>query len=896
MNTEDGARSLDGLARAILESYPAPTLIVDDQARPLLANRAARALLERDDPAAPLPGTHGEVLRCLHALLPGGCGLQEECRRCVIRDSVERALRSGAVHRARAFLRVRRAAGDPEVCLLVSTSPIQHQGQTLVVLTLEDVGDVHLKDEVHRAEAALRQAHQRALSLARFPEVNPDPVLRIASDLTLSYANAAALAALAEMGLRVGQPAPEELAASARRAVAAGQRVWSEARSGGRTFALSLYPLGEEVNVYGQDVTDRKLAMAELAAEKERLAVTLGSIGDAVIATDEAGRVTLMNRVAEELTGWSSGESAGRGIHEIFRIVSEETRQPAESPVLKALREGVVVGLANHTALLRKDGTERPIADSAAPIRDAGGLATGVVLVFRDQTEERRVERALRASEAQLKTIIESMDEGVVVSSLDGQLMHWNLAALAMHGFSSLDECRRELPYFVARFELADMEGAVLPLDEWPMSRVLRGETIRDLEIRVRRLDGARSRTYSYGGSLVRDRDGKPLLAVVTIRDTTERRQAEEALREADRHKGEFLGILSHELRNPLAVVRNSLDLLHQAAPGSEAAACAKAVLDRQTSHLGRLIDDLLDVTRISHGKINLSRAVIDAREVVQQACQDLRTIFLERGVGLGVEVAAEPAWIHADATRLAQVVDNLLQNAAKFTPRGGAASIAVGLEGGWVAIRVRDEGVGMEPEGIDRMFEPFAQAERSLARTQGGLGLGLPLVKGLVELHGGTVRAQSQGPGRGSEFVVLLPRAEAPPRAAAPGRPEGETVPRAVLVIEDNLDAGQTLADLLRLRGHRVEVATDGRSGIARALEMRPEVVFCDIGLPDIDGCEVAQALCADVRLGATYLVALSGYAQEADRARAAQAGFHVHLPKPASVDEILAILSKVP
>jgi PAS domain S-box-containing protein len=893
MNTDDRATALDGLAQEIFEAYPAPTLIVDGEVRLLMANRAARALIGREADVAPLPAAAGEALRCVRSFGPRGCGRQQECESCVVRSSVKRALASGAVHRARTFMRVRGEGGDAEVCLLVTTSPVRHDRTTRVVLTLENVSDVDLKDELLRSQEALRRAHERAVSLARFPEENPDPVLRIASDLTLSYANAAALSTLAEMQLRVGRAVPPALAEAARRAVREGRRAWTEVSCAGRAFALSLCPIGAEVNVYGEDVTDRKRAMDQLAAEKGRLAVTLGSIGDAVIATDESARVTLLNGVAEELTGWKAGECVGRSIQEIFHVINEETRQPADNPVHRALREGVVVGLANHTALVARDGSERPIADSAAPIRDAGGRATGVVLVFRDQTEERRAERALRESEAQLRTIIENLGEGLVVYALDGRPLHWNRAALDMHGFASLDEGSRTLAELAQALELSALDGTVLPLEQWPQARILRGEAVRDLEVQVRRLGGDRGRVLCYGGCLVRDPRGTPLVAVATSSDITERKRTEQALRDADRHKSEFLGILSHELRNPLAPIRNSLYLLDRVAPGSEQAARARAVLGRQTGHLARLIDDLLDVTRISHGKVKLARAIVDAREIVQQACEDHRTIFDELGVDLRIELPGEPVWIEADATRVSQVVGNLLQNAAKFTPRGGATVAAVAVADGRAELQVRDQGIGIDPALIGRLFEPFAQAERGLARTQGGLGLGLALVKGLVELHGGSVGAHSEGPGRGSEFVVLLPLAPAPGAAPAEKGAQRERGARTVLVIEDNLDSAQTLAEVLALNGYRVQVATDGRSGLARARELRPDVVLCDIGLPDLDGYQVALTLRSDAALRATYLVALSGYAQEEDRRLAAQAGFDAHLPKPSPIGDLLAVLS---
>jgi two-component system CheB/CheR fusion protein len=383
-------------------------------------------------------------------------------------------------------------------------------------------------------------------------------------------------------------------------------------------------------------------------------------------------------------------------------------------------------------------------------------------------------------------------------------------------------------------------------------------------------------------------------MGVVTMDDVTERKQAEQALLDADRHKNEFLAVLSHELRNPLAPIRNSLYLLDRVPAGSEQATRARAVLGRQTDHLARLVDDLLDVTRISRGKIELERAVVDACQVARHACQDHRSLFEELGVELRVALPAAPLWIDADATRVAQILSNLLQNAAKFSQRGGITVVAAAEVDGQAELRVRDDGVGIEADLLGVIFEPFSQAERTLARTQGGLGLGLSLVRGLVELHGGTVQALSRGPGTGSEFVVRLPLAAARPAGGPEGAEAGARAARSVLIIEDYLDSGQTLAEVLTLHGYRVEVVTDGATGIARARALRPDVVLCDIGLPDVDGYQVARALRADPALGSTYLVALSGYSQPEDRRLVKQAGFDAHLPKPAALAELLAILAE--
>ncbi|HYD40910.1 MAG TPA: ATP-binding protein [Anaeromyxobacter sp.] len=370
-----------------------------------------------------------------------------------------------------------------------------------------------------------------------------------------------------------------------------------------------------------------------------------------------------------------------------------------------------------------------------------------------------------------------------------------------------------------------------------------------------------------------------------------ELRHSEESLREADRNKNEFLAVLSHELRNPLAPIQNSLHILERAAPGSAQARRAQAVVARQVRHLTRLVEDLLDVTRISNGKVRLQRAHVELARIVRQVAEDNAALFAERGVELRVEVAAEPS-VDGDPARLAQIVGNLLQNAAKFTPSGGRVLLALDAAGAKARLRVRDTGAGLTPETLGRLFQPFMQADVTLARTDGGLGLGLALVKGLVELHGGTVRAQSEGPGKGAEFVIELPRSDGA-TATAPAAPPPPRLRRRVLVIEDNVDAAESLRDALALEGHEVEIAFLGADGIERARAWGPDVVLCDIGLPDVAGHEVARAFRGDPVLRQTFLVALTGYALPEDQKRAREAGFDEHLAKPPSMRRLAELLA---
>jgi PAS domain S-box-containing protein len=367
-------------------------------------------------------------------------------------------------------------------------------------------------------------------------------------------------------------------------------------------------------------------------------------------------------------------------------------------------------------------------------------------------------------------------------------------------------------------------------------------------------------------------------------------RQSEAELRAADVRKNEFLAMLSHELRNPLAPIKNSLYILAHVRGDAEQVKRAESVIERQVAHLTRLVDDLLDVTRITRGKIQLEPEQLDLDELVGRTVEDHRDLFARTGVKLALRPSGARLRVSADRTRLAQVIGNLLQNAVKFTPRGGATTVSVErLEDGQAAIRICDTGAGIGVDILPHLFEPFTQADRTLDRSKGGLGLGLTLVKGLVEMHGGSVAARSEGPSKGAEFDVVLPTLTASAiTAPRPAEAEPSHPRRRVLIIEDNRDAADSLREVLELVNHSAMVAYSGDQGIEKIRTHRPDVVLCDIGLPGMDGYAVARAVRADATLSATTLIALSGYAAAEDVAKAREAGFDCHLAKPPSIEAI--------
>jgi PAS domain S-box-containing protein len=774
-----------------------------------------------------------------------------------------------------------------------------------------------------------------------------------------------------------------------------------------------------------REQTAREAAEANAVAlrtEREWLRVTLESIGDAVIATDAAGHVTLMNPVATALTGWAPDEARGRPMAEVFRITNEQTGLPAEDPVARVLREGVVIGLANHTVLTARDGTVRPIDDSAAPIKDGHGRVLGVVVVFHDVTEKRAAENAVRRSEERLRLIVEHSPAAVAMLDRNLRYLHWSRRWVTDFGLTGEDlrgrshyEVFPDLPAEWAEVHRRCLAGAVERSDEdrwvradgreewlrwevepWRDDRgavggiLIFSEVItqrkhaetarREVEERLRGifeqtaagialcdLEGGfelvnrrfceltgRPAEELYGlalqdvthpddrpegparmahqtpatverryvrpdgshvwvncsVSVVHRPDGAAAHALVVAIDISDRKTMEminarlyNELREADRRKDEFLATLAHELRNPLAPIRNSLHILRFPGVDTRLAQQATEMMARQVDHIVRLVDDLLEVSRVVRGKIELRPERLDLAAVVRRAVEMAQPALDANGQELVVTLPERPVSLWGDAVRLTQVLNNLLNNAAKYTDRAGRVWLEVEPAAGRVEIRVRDTGIGIPADLLGRVFDLFVQGDRSLARTQGGLGIGLTLVRKLVELHGGTVEARSAGPGRGSEFIVRLPTLPAgepaPAGAALADGAAGREAGLRVLVVDDNVDAAESLALMLRLWGDEVLTVHDGPAALLAAAAQRPDVVLLDIGMPGMDGYEVARRLRADPAQAGAVLVAVTGWGQADDRRRSQEAGFAFHLTKPVDpgvLEEFLHSLQVAP
>lgn len=891
--------------------------------------------------------------------------------------------------------------------------------------------------------------------------------------------------------------------------------------------------------ILGRYLRERETSAALIFHQRQLLEATLNSIGDGVIVTDDTGRVTYLNDIAERLTGWSEKEARGQDIVSVFRIVGEDSREVVPNPAMQALERGAVVGLSNHTILLARDGSEWPLDDSATPIRDTQGTVRGAVLIFREISERRARERALARSERQFHLLAESIPQLCWIADAEG-CVHWfnqvwydytgsapaPLRARQWAGFHHPDHVARVLRGFLGQLAAGEPWEDSFPLRRhdgefrWFLARAVPlreddGQTTRwfgtctditatreaeqsvraseaqlravldnlpvmvgvlDLDGRLREVNGpaieiaritreqaiglpfastvwwqrspamhkpvgeAIARGLSGEASRfdieintpdaptmqadfmlnpIRDEAGRvtqliasavdisarkaveaalrvqtaktnrlleagfigvivargerlieandaflamlgitraefdahgldwtaitppehapadaqavaelhefgryrpfrkeylhrdghrvPVLIggalldtdvnswISYVQDLTHVTQVERQLREADLRKDEFLATLAHELRNPLAPLANSLNLLRLGGEDGGRVEHALGSMARQIDQLTRLVDDLLDISRISRGTIELRRAPVALAAVIENAVETSRPHINAMGHELVVELPTEPVMLEADLTRLAQVFANLLNNACKYTPPGGHIHVAARCAADHVEVTVSDDGIGIRAEQLTMIFDLFTQADSALHRAQGGLGIGLTLVRRLVEMHGGKVRVESEGEGRGARFVVALPRsgvhapacAEAP-RDAAPLPPHPGL---RILVVDDNRDNAESLAMLLEMLGHHVSIAHDGEQAIAMALREPPEVALLEIGLPRLDG----HAVCRRLRQtfgGAVTIIAQTGWGQEEDRARTRAAGFDHHLVKPIPLEALQRIL----
>jgi PAS domain S-box-containing protein len=494
----------------------------------------------------------------------------------------------------------------------------------------------------------------------------------------------------------------------------------------------------------------------------------------------------------------------------------------------------------------------------------------------------------LQGADLPYRALIEAMHQGAVCLSGDGTVLYCNRC------FADMVRRPHEkvIGAAVAEFFPPSHRALFEAMVHGGRSRRVKGE------LPIQAADGSLLPVYLAIAPLPLT-EAEALCMVVT--DLTDQKKRED-LQEADRRKDEFLAMLAHELRNPLAPMRNALQIMRLAGDNAQAVELAKDVMDRQLRHMVRLVDDLLDVSRITSGKIELRKERVDLARVIQSAVETSRPLIEASGHELTVQLAPEPIWLEADLTRLAQVVSNLLNNSARYTKPNGHIGLTTERRHGEAVVRVRDNGIGIPKDMLPHVFEIFTQVNRPLEGSQGGLGIGLSLVRGLVEMHGGKVEAYSDGPGRGSEFVVRLPLStEKPERQdvqAPDGNDEKVTAPsaRRILIVEDNRDAADSLALLLELMGNNVRTVYDGASALEAATAYRPDVVLLDIGLPERNGYEVAREIRASPQLKGVVLIAQTGWGQEEDHRRTKEAGFDHHLVKPVDPQKLQELLASVP
>jgi PAS domain S-box-containing protein len=707
---------------------------------------------------------------------------------------------------------------------------------------------------------------------------------------------------------------------------------WLEARLSPETD-----PQGEVTGVLAiiRDITDsRTRRLLEEAVRRLPAGICL--------VDAPSGRTLLKNDEADRIFGRSPGpewppkgdEDEWRGFHSDGRPYRAE-----EWPLARSIATGEVV-TGEEIEILRPDGSAGTLRVSSAPVRQRDGRISAGVVIFDDITAARRAERgqALLAEATALLT-----------GSLEADEVLRRLARLAVPAVADwcMIQVRDEGQVRTVALEHSDPKKRALALemiDRYPpernrhqgVARVLGGgpaelfpeipepilaAAAQDAQhLHYLKAVGYRSamvvplcgRTGVLGAltfasvdaarrygpedlALAEDLGRRAALAVENARLFEAEQQARTTAQEAERRKDEFLALLGHEMRNPLAPILTALQLMKIK---GEAGERERAVIERQVDHLRRLVDDLLDVSRFTRGKIDLKKAPVEMAAVVGKAIEIAGPLLERRRHHLTVSAPARGLLIEADEVRMAQVIANLLTNAGKYTPEGGSIGLAAEREGEWIVVRVIDNGIGIPPEALPSLFEPFVQGARSLDRAEGGLGLGLTLVRTLVELHGGAVAASSAGRGQGSTFVVRVPAVTRPlvaptavePIVAAGPAQAGATAAdlQRVLIVDDNADAAEALAETLRVFGHDVRVALDGPEALAVAREFQPQVALLDIGLPVMDGYELAEHLRREQAGPPLRLVALTGYGQERDKARSKEAGFDLHLVKPVDIQDL--------
>ncbi len=606
----------------------------------------------------------------------------------------------------------------------------------------------------------------------------------------------------------------------------------------------------------------------------------------AVFTLDVAGHVTSWNAGAENIKGYRAEEIIGKHFSRFYPADAIARNWPVEELKIAAGQGR----FEEEGWRIRKDGTRFWADVVITALRSPAGNLTGFLKITRDLTERRRHEETLRESEERFRLLVNSVKEyAIFMLDAEGSVASWNLGAERIIGYTAAEIIGRPVECL------------------YPAEAAQRGELQRDLAtviahggmevngLRVRK-DGTRFWANVVLCS-VHDLDGKLRGFAQVTRDLTERKQFK-ALEESQQRTHEFLAMLSHELRNPLAPLKTSVDIMRMRELTDPVLMRARDVIDRQVQHLTHIIDELLDISRITSGRIRLTSDTLDLESIVQCSVEAARPLLDSKGHSLEIRTPGHHVWVKGDLTRLTQVFVNLLNNAAKYTPDRGRIEVEIRATDKSAAVHIRDNGIGIAPQLLPRMFDLFTQGDRPLDRAEGGLGVGLALVHRIISLHGGVVKAFSEGTGHGSELVVTLPQyfEEISMPVASDSQPtESQQRRRRLMVIDDNKDAAESMSMLFELWGHEVICVYDGRAALEAAAKYRPDAVFLDIGLPGMDGYEIAERLRELPESQRTVLVAITGYGQEEDRRRSREAGIDHHLVKPVSPETLHKLLDSL-
>jgi PAS domain S-box-containing protein len=633
-----------------------------------------------------------------------------------------------------------------------------------------------------------------------------------------------------------------------------------------------------------RDLTERRRHEDTLRQSEARFRALIEGVRDyAIFMLDPDGRVTTWNAGAQQILGYDGLEILGQHLSTFYPPGSSR-HVLAERELDTAIIEG---RFEDEGWRVRKDGTRFWANAVLTAIRDSKGELLGFSKITRDLTERREYESHLRQSEERFRLLVESVIEYAIVTiDADGFINSWNHGAQRITGFSATEIVGKHFSRIYPAEDIAEHK---------PWRQIIGARAqgrVTEEGWRLRK-DGSQFWANSVIGRLPGIEGGSEAFYIVT-QDLTQRRHAE-SLADTAQKMHEFIAMLAHELRNPLAPIRNAVALMERRKIQDPIVESMRQTIERQSAQLVRIIDELLDVNRVARGQFTVEKATVDLREVMHRALETSRPLIEARQHEVTVALDDAQIRIDADAMRMTQVVVNLLNNAAKYTPPGGTIRLEARAVGDSAEIHVLDNGKGIDREALDRIFDLFIQLEPNAGGVLGGLGVGLALVRRIVELHGGHVQARSEGPGKGSEFIVRMPLSQAAVQAAPPAEQHQAVAPLRVLVVDDNVDAADSLSMLLLQMGHQVRTAYDGPAALREVDAAAPHLVLLDIGMPHMSGYDVARAISTMNLAHRPVVVAISGWSQPADKERARESGFHRHYSKPVSESAMQELLAEV-